>query len=569
MSNWLYYRTLTIDHDVIDSSLTDYPVMVKLDDTNFDFSKLRADGYDLIFTDDTGVNQLKHEVELFDGANEKAVYHVKIPSVSDTVDTVFRMYYGDPSVSTDQSDKVNVWDDNFVMVQHMGDSLADSTGNGNDGANYGSTVVDGLNGKARSFDGSDDYVRFSDSIVPASGDFSISFLTTIRTSATQTFGCCRFDTGNGFALFGINGTFRFDTNKSYQFATGYTLPLNELINVTIERTNTTKKLFVNGVLSNSTTSVNSNNLVLGSIFTFGASQSNDSSYDNYLDGLLEEYRVHTIARSDAWIKADDYNLRTYSLLSLGTETANKTITGIELLQEPTKTEYFLGESLDLTGAILEITYDDLSTQQVEPTSASGFDSSVESLSQTVTISLGGFSESFNVVIRNDYTVGQIITIKFTDSIVAESIDGNISAFKVTGKEYQWVDGPDNNGPLIDKEYQVVAVVPHPTLGDNHIRIIFDDYSRFPSVVGDITVEYDTSLGNLAGSGGPVESFTEEFTPTGLVQKPNPGPAENFKMTAAAAVDLLKVEYNNRYAVENFKITAAATITLTFVGVVNP
>ena len=158
MSNWLYYRTLTIDHDVIDSSLTDYPVMVKLDDTNFDFSKLRADGYDLIFTDDTGVNQLKHEVELFDGVNEKAVYHVKIPSVSDTVDTTFRMYYGDSSVSTDQSDKTNVWDDNFVMVQHMDDSLVDSTGNGNDRTNYGTTPTTGGYGRASVFDADTDYI---------------------------------------------------------------------------------------------------------------------------------------------------------------------------------------------------------------------------------------------------------------------------------------------------------------------------------------------------------------------------------------------------------------------------
>lgn len=143
--------------------------------------------------------------------------------------------------------------------------------------------------------------------------------------------------------------------------------------------------------------------------------------------------------------------------------------------------------------------------------------------------------------------------------------GNEGALIIIGEEYQYV-----NGPLIPKEYKVISVEKHPDYSDDkHLLVTLHPQSRFNNVEGPLTVQYDQSQGSLMGRGGPVEGFTEEFTPTGLVQKPNPGPAENFKMTAAAAVDLLKVEYNNRYAVENFKITAAATITLTFVGVVNP
>ena len=563
MSNWLYYRTLTIDRDVIDSSLTDYPVMVKLDDTNFDFSKLRADGYDLIFMDSSETTQLKHEVELFDNLNEKAVYHVKIPSVSDTVDTTFRMYYGDSSVSTDQSDKTNVWDSNFVMVQHMGDSLVDSTGNGNDGTNYGSTVVDGLNGKARYFNGSS-YITMPNPTNDKShtvsmvlkSDFSrdqVFYATSVGIGLTTWENTFVPVTGNGFSkrtssLSGVISNEYNSINVSYD-SSG--IPSMRYNNVT-----------PSSYLANSSWN-HLGNATIGARYT--------SVYSYHMIGIVDELRISNIARSDAWIKADDYNLRTYSLLSLGTETANKTIIGIELLQEPTKTEYFLGESLDLTGAILEITYDDLSTQQIEPISASGFDSSVESLSQTVTISLRGFSESFNVVIRNDYTVGQVITIKFTDSIVAESIDGNISAFSVTGQEYQWVDGPDNNGPLVDKEYQVVAVVPHPILGDNHIRIIFDDYSRFPSVVGDITVEYDASLGNLAGSGGAVENFIETFTPIGLVAEPNPGIGETILAYPYEIIlGYKEIQYENGYPEETIlAYPYAIELSLKHISEINP
>lgn len=149
-------------------------------------------------------------------------------------------------------------------------------------------------------------------------------------------------------------------------------------------------------------------------------------------------------------------------------------------------------------------------------------------------------------------------------------EGNNKAFTITGNQYKHVDGPSFNGPILETEYPVQLVEEHPT-EPNAIQLTFSDLNtgRFNNALGNIKVQYDSTKGTLQGRGGPIESFTEEFTPTDLVQKPNPGPAENFKMTAATAVDFIKVEYNNRYAAENFKITAAVTITLTFVGVINP
>ena len=143
--------------------------------------------------------------------------------------------------------------------------------------------------------------------------------------------------------------------------------------------------------------------------------------------------------------------------------------------------------------------------------------------------------------------------------------GNENAFTVTGEEYQYV-----NGPLIPKEYKAISVERHPDhTDDKHLLVTLHPQSRFNNIEGSLTVQYDQNQGSLRGRGGPVEGFTETFTPTDLEPKPNPHAAENFKMTAGAVVDLLKVEYNNGYVAENFKITAAATITLTFVGIINP
>lgn len=52
--------------------------------------------------------------------------------------------------------------------------------------------------------------------------------------------------------------------------------------------------------------------------------------------------------------------------------------------------------------------------------------------------------------------GKKIGIKFTLPLVGD-VEGNENAFTVSGQEYQYTDGPDNNGPLVDKTYEVESV----------------------------------------------------------------------------------------------------------------
>jgi hypothetical protein len=47
------------------------------------------------------------------------VYHVKIPTVSHTSDTVFYVCYGNASITTDQSTPTSVWDSDFLSVFHL------------------------------------------------------------------------------------------------------------------------------------------------------------------------------------------------------------------------------------------------------------------------------------------------------------------------------------------------------------------------------------------------------------------------------------------------------------------
>lgn len=143
--------------------------------------------------------------------------------------------------------------------------------------------------------------------------------------------------------------------------------------------------------------------------------------------------------------------------------------------------------------------------------------------------------------------------------------GEQNAFKVTGQEYQYV-----NGPLMNMEYEVEKVEKHPTT-INAIILTMKTFSRFPTAEGSLQLEYDASVGSLSGRGGAVESFTESFLPTDLMPEPNPGIEETL-MVAPAEIELnfIKIEYKDSYAQET--ITAAPAeleLKLIYVGVINP
>lgn len=102
-----------------------------------------------------------------------------------------------------------------------------------------------------------------------------------------------------------------------------------------------------------------------------------------------------------------------------------------------------------------------------------------------------------------------------------------------------------------------------------ILLTMHPQSRFNNVEGSLTVQYDQTVGSLRGRGGPVEGFTETFTPTDLEPKPNPGVAENIEISAEANVNFTKVTYNQGYADEQITVSASATVDFIYVGIINP
>ena len=110
------------------------------------------------------------------------------------------------------------------MVQHMGDSLIDATGNGNNGTATGTSVVNTYYGRSRNFDVTDDYIQTN--YYPVfDADFTISFFVLFTTygsyqnilssmnsgSANQGF-WLEFGTSRGFTLATSGAIFVLEDN---------------------------------------------------------------------------------------------------------------------------------------------------------------------------------------------------------------------------------------------------------------------------------------------------------------------------------------------------------------------
>ncbi len=166
---------MTIDNTKVSGtgSHSNFPVLISytdadLKDTTNGGHVGQSDGGDILFTSSDGTTQLSHEIEKYDNTTGQLIAWVKVPTLSTSADTDIYVYYGNAS-STDQWDPTNVWDSNYVLVQHMNGTsytaLDDSTSNNNDvtaetgDPTYGST---GKIGAAVDFDGND-YVSMADS----------------------------------------------------------------------------------------------------------------------------------------------------------------------------------------------------------------------------------------------------------------------------------------------------------------------------------------------------------------------------------------------------------------------
>jgi len=336
LAGYGYGKQITVDASQVigGSAFTDFPLMVRLTGASTDLD-LRTvangghveniNGYDIIFTSDqTGSVVLDHQIESYNASSGEYVAWVRVPTLSNSVNTNIFMYYGNCSISVNPS-TTSVWNSDFDAVYPLHNDFNDVTSNGYTGTNSGSSdqspalIADG-----QTF-GVNDYVEIpTSSITTGQGTVSIWAYTSAFTGVEQyMFG--HTSNPSGFAdrlqLYTDDGAGGLDLGfgNSHSLEEGIvTLNTDEWYYIALTWNGTTCSVYVNGELEH--TEAYGGFATLETYLDIGNDGRATGARNEGWNGDLDHARLSNEIFSGNWILTEYNNQRESStFLSLGTE----------------------------------------------------------------------------------------------------------------------------------------------------------------------------------------------------------------------------------------------------------
>ncbi len=322
-----FFRDITIDHTKLGSTdLTNYPLVffgtyTWLKTTGNGGDVTSGSGYDIVFKDAAGSSSLNFERVCWDAATGQVEFHVLVPSVSHTVDTVIRIYYGDSGVTTDQQNRTATWV-NFAMVHHYGDpsaiSYSDSTSNGNDGAPSatssagGFKITAGVGGTSNAHYDVTDAASLEPTELTVGGWFK-------RAGSSVAYGHL-FSKGDGTGA--PFGSYKMNFNNAdysdVWFLVGHTDTSYTLLQTgtgqfpdatwihwvgTYSTISGVAKLYRNGTLVQTSSAA----AVPGILYDSVGFRAFSVNTGNYFNGAIDEFRLSNVVRDASWILAEFNN----------------------------------------------------------------------------------------------------------------------------------------------------------------------------------------------------------------------------------------------------------------------
>ena len=324
-ADYPYRFAVTVESDYVDVD-EEFPFVIDDAPAHF-WDNVQEDGADILvcaedktklYSELATWSYLFHDIELW----------VK-GELSSTVDSVFYVYYGidiewadnDYTGITGSVPAQNVWDENFVFVSHMNDQegatkIYDSTSNANHG-NKGAgaeapTEVDGLVGKAQSFDGNAQKISLPTMAISSTWQIDVLFDRTGQSAVGST---------NYTVLFGRSatrriliedvvgrGTARFTTDTEYVHWSGYDiLPVasHDWQNISYNYDGTTATWYVDGSASGDTLDYAPELDIATNTYYIGWYGTDSYCYN----GLISETRISSKARDAGWISTTNNSMQ--------------------------------------------------------------------------------------------------------------------------------------------------------------------------------------------------------------------------------------------------------------------
>jgi hypothetical protein len=349
--SWSYAKNIFLNTTSSGADITNgvnnFPVLVKLNAGNFNFTQAKTGGDDLRFTKDDGT-PLPFEIARWDGAAQEAEIWVKADTIRGNDSSQYMtMYWGDP-VAGPESSSMMVFDSasGFEGVWHLNETsgtiVRDASHNGFTGTYKGGLprCEPGLSGICQNITRPDtDYIEMGNVLNPGMRSFSIGVWLKRKTLNTQQAFIAKTNGGNPSSSYGY--LFNFDaSNLAHLYiATGsggnwfsdsvFEISSNLTITdtttwhyliVTVNRSaNTLCKMYIDGVdrtgvIGGDVTTIsaisNSLNLCIGT----------ESDHNYSFSGSIGEVTIAFAARSADWVKLSYTNQKDSNrLVILGKE----------------------------------------------------------------------------------------------------------------------------------------------------------------------------------------------------------------------------------------------------------
>ncbi len=331
---WKYSRRIFLNTTVtganIKNNIYNFPALIRLNQSTFDFSLAGKSGEDLLFTKSNG-KPLYYEIERWDSEAGKAEIWVRVDTIYGNRNNQSIILYWGNNDADNGSDGNAVFDTSwgFQGVWHMGnepdDSVYDATVNKYHGISPDTArplISEGVMGNCRLFDGIADFITMPNTAsgkldFPQNGTYSVSawVKADTLTDLQQTL----VSKGRFQYFLWIDSVFwsfwEFQDRRGWETSEQQAI-VGKWVLLTGVRSGSRQYLYVDGNLVDSVTSLtpNTNTRETKSDLNIGRAHELETASKAYSDlcyfkGRIDEVRIYSRALSAEWIKLCFMNQR--------------------------------------------------------------------------------------------------------------------------------------------------------------------------------------------------------------------------------------------------------------------